>query len=80
MRRKVSVIFANKTEAIPRLFTALGKGQAVVTEYDFEKRPGESNSRITFEVEFPNVLGTAALITLLESQPGVSGIQIHQFS
>jgi putative Mg2+ transporter-C (MgtC) family protein len=80
MRRKVSILFADKTEAIPRLFTNLGKGQAVVTEYDFEKRPGDGNARITFEVEFPNGLGTAALITLLESQPGVTGIQIHQFS
>ena len=80
MRRKVSLIFADKTEAIPRLFTALGKGQAVVTEYDFEKRPGDENARVTFEVEFPNALGTAALITLLECQPGVTGIQVHQFS
>jgi putative Mg2+ transporter-C (MgtC) family protein len=80
MRRKVSLLFADQTEAIPRLFTSLGKGQAVVAEYDFEKGPGDGNARITFEVEFPHVLGTAALITLLESQPGVTGIQIHPLS
>jgi putative Mg2+ transporter-C (MgtC) family protein len=80
MRRKVSVLFADETAAIPRLFTALGAGQAVVTEYDFEKRPGDGNAKLIFEVEFPNELGTAALIMLLESQPGVTGVQILQFS
>ena len=50
---------------------------ATVSDFDFERPPGGC-TRLTFEVQFPVELGTAALVALLEAHPGVDGIQVHQ--
>ena len=78
LRRKVSVVLAESTESIPALFEILGRAGALVSDFDFEKNPGSGNIGLTFEVQFPTGLGTTALITLLEAQPGVLGIQVRQ--
>jgi putative Mg2+ transporter-C (MgtC) family protein len=78
MRRKVSVLLAEATESVPALFADLVKAGAQVSDYDFEKPPEGGSLKITFDVEFPNELGTLALIALLEAQPGVKGIQLRQ--
>jgi putative Mg2+ transporter-C (MgtC) family protein len=78
MRRKVSVLLAESTESVPALFEGLGKAGALVSDFDFDKPPGSGNINLTFEVQFPIAFGTAALVTLLEAQPGVLGIQVRQ--
>jgi putative Mg2+ transporter-C (MgtC) family protein len=78
MRRKVTVILAEATESVPALFEGLNQAGALVSDFDFEKTPGSANVNLTFDVQFPTGLGTSALITLLQAQPGVLGIQVRQ--
>jgi len=78
MRRKVAVLLADATGSVPGLMDVLGKAGALVSDFDFDKPPDTGSSSITFDLQFPAELGTAALITLLEAQPGVLGIQVRQ--
>lgn len=77
LRRKVSVVLVAGAESVPGLFECLGKAGALVSDFEFEKPPGGATS-LTFEVQIPVTLGTAALVALLEAQPGVAGLQVHQ--
>jgi putative Mg2+ transporter-C (MgtC) family protein len=78
MRRKVSVLLAEGPLNVPALLAGMDKGGAVVTDFEYEKPPDHGDLKLSFDVQFPNALGTSALITLLEAQPGVHGIQIRQ--
>lgn len=78
IRRKVSVLMVEGAESIPALFAGLAKAGAQASDFDFDKTPDSGNINISFEVEFPNALGTSAFINLLEAQPGVLGIQVRQ--
>ena len=78
MRRKVSVLLTDASAGVPALMEGLGRAGALVSDFDFEKPPGSGSSSVTFDVQFPVELGTAALINLLEAQPGVLGIQVRQ--
>lgn len=78
IRRKVSVFLTEGAEAVPGLFECLGRTGALVSDFEFDKPPG-GVATLTFEVRIPVDLGTAALVSLLEAQPGVAGLQIHQF-
>ena len=78
MRRKVSVLLAEGAGGVPALMEGLGGAGALVSDFDFEKRPDSGDINVTFEVQFPVQLGTGALIALLEAQPGVLGIQVRQ--
>jgi putative Mg2+ transporter-C (MgtC) family protein len=77
-RRKVSVFLKDGGETFPDLFAALGQAGAQVSDFEFEKPPQGGPITITFELQFPDHLGTAGLVTLLEAQAGVQGIQIRQ--
>jgi putative Mg2+ transporter-C (MgtC) family protein len=77
-RRKVSVFLTQSGETLPDLFAALGQAGAQVSGFEFDKPPQGGPISITFELQFPDRLGTAGLVTLLEAQPGVQGLQIHQ--
>ena len=65
-------------ESVPALFEGLGKAGALVSDFDYDKPAGSGDINITFDVQFPLTLGTAAFAALLENQPGVLGFQIHQ--
>ena len=65
-------------ESVPVLFGALGKAGVLVSDFDYDKLAGSGNFNLTFEVQFPDKLGTPSLVALLEDQPGVLGIQVHQ--
>jgi len=78
LRRKVSVLLADASGSVPNLMEALGGAGALVSDFDFDKPPDTGSSSVTFDLQFPAGLGTAALITLLEAQPGVLGIQVRQ--
>jgi putative Mg2+ transporter-C (MgtC) family protein len=77
-RRKVSLLLAGGADTIPGLLEQLGQGGAVVLDFDFDKPVDGGNLKLSFDVEFPNVLGTPALISLLQAQPSVEGFQIRQ--
>jgi len=78
IRRKVALQLAGAGEGMPVLFAALVRAGAQVSDFDFEKPPGGGSLKVAFDVEFPNELGTPALIALLEAQPEVLGIQVRQ--
>lgn len=78
LRRSVSVNLDEGRETIPALFQGLSQAGALVSDFEFEKSPNSGSISITFEVQFSAELGTAALISLLEAQPGVVGIQVRQ--
>lgn len=78
LRRKVTVLLAEATESVPALFGDLGQAGALVADFDFDKPAGSGNINLTLDVQFPVKLGIPGLITLLEAQPGVLGIQVRQ--
>jgi putative Mg2+ transporter-C (MgtC) family protein len=77
-RRKVSVLLDEGAAAVPALFAALSQAGARVSDFEFEKPPQGGPINIAFELQFPDQLGTAGLVTLLEDQAGIQGIQIRQ--
>ena len=78
IRRKVAVLLQESRESVPALFESLGQAGALVSDFDYDKPAGSGNINLTFIVQFPEKLGTGGLAALLEGQPGVLGIQIHQ--
>ena len=78
LRRKVTLLMVEDRESVPVLFGALGKAGVLVSDFDYGKLAGSGNINLTFEVQFPDKLGTPSLVALLENQPGVLGIQVHQ--
>jgi putative Mg2+ transporter-C (MgtC) family protein len=78
IRRKVTVLLEESKETVPALFGCLGKAGALVSDFDYDKPAGSGHINLTFDVQFPQNLGTPSLVTLLEQQPGVLGITIRQ--
>ena len=77
-RRKVSVLMDEGGASVPALFAALSQAGARVSDFEFEKPPQGGPISVTFELQFPNQLGTAGLVSLLVGQTGVKGIQVRQ--
>jgi putative Mg2+ transporter-C (MgtC) family protein len=76
--RRVVLLMADDPGHIPTLVQALERAGAVASDFDFEQPPDSANANVAFDLQFPNKLGTLALIALLKAQPGVLAIKIHQ--
>jgi putative Mg2+ transporter-C (MgtC) family protein len=79
VRRKVTLHLDQDREGVPELLQCLGRAGALVSGFEFDKPAHEhGHVNVGIVVDVPEDLGAAGLVSLLESQPGVLGIQVRQ--
>jgi putative Mg2+ transporter-C (MgtC) family protein len=76
--RKVELRMAGGAGNLPDLFRVLDEAGAEVSDYDYDQPVDSANVKVTFDLRFPNKLGTPELIALLKAHPGVLGLSIRQ--
>ena len=77
VRREVSLVLTEAPGGLQALFAALGSAGAVVSDFGFEKPPGNEGLSVKFLVLFPMSMGAGGILALLERQPGVLGIKVR---
>ena len=79
LRREVTVTLSETEGGLPGFFQMLGEAGAKVSDFDFERPPESTGTRITFGAQVPVHLGVAAFVDLLRGCPGVQGVQVRRF-
>jgi putative Mg2+ transporter-C (MgtC) family protein len=79
IRRRVSVVLGDDAHDVTAVVDALTSFGAVVSDVEYERRVDDAKKRIaaTFDVEFPDSLSVAKLITALESVQGVRRVVVQ---